>query len=136
MDSTVKVLISTITGNFNNKFSVLYNPDMYYSMTATGQLLMLELRSDLENLLEHILLINTDDAFFVIKKENLKKAWLICDQFEIKFPYKIDTRKDLKSAIVFGSNRYTLIYTNEETETRDLKKKFGFFLGNVYLCCG
>lgn len=140
MDATVELLILTVTGNFNNEYSVVHNPDFYYSMTANGQLLMLQLLCELEPLIEHVLLINTDGVFFVMKKENKTKVWDVCDHFQTKYNYVIDTRKEIRSAIIFGSNRYTLIYKEEkskqkkEVEVRGFKKKLGFsFMQKVFL---
>lgn len=126
LDKLYKVATLACT-NLNNAYSNVYDPIMYYSMTANGQLMLLELLGKLENFLESIIDCNTDGLIIVIKRVNYFTVMGICDTFEQETNFVIDIRDELDYGIFFGSNKKIYKPKNQEKPVvRGFSKSFGF----------
>lgn len=127
VDSIYKVLTLAYSGNLNYAKSRVYNPQLYYSMTANGQLFLLELLEDLSHFIYDLLLLNTDGVVIVIQKKDYDSCLACCDNFENKHQLKIDTREKIKGGLFFGSNKNILkIKDKNVCEVKGFKKVFGF----------
>lgn len=49
---------------------------------------------------------------FFLKRENYDKVLNLCDEFEIKYKFKIDTRTEIESGFFFEANKK--VYINDE----------------------
>ena len=129
MNKAIKEIVLAVTGNLNNNKSSVYNPKLYYSMTANGQLILLELLKHLSEIVCDVLLVNTDGLVVVIERNNHTKCMDICDSMERFIGIKINTRDEIEWGCFFGSNKNILKTISNEKETIEIKgfnKVFGF----------
>ena len=127
MNKTIKEIVLAVTGNLNYNKSSVYNPKLYYSMTANGQLILLELLHRLSDIICDVLLVNTDGLIVVIEKENYTKCMDVCDSVERFIGIKIDTRDEIEWGYFIGANKSVLKTTlSKKVEIKGFNKVFGF----------
>lgn len=130
-----KIMILSVSGNFNNQYNKLYhNPEMYYSMTANGNLLILELISYLQDVISEVINCNTDGVMVKIRKVDQAKLNTLLDSFQKDYDFIIDTRVVYSSGCVITGNDYIL----READTGNLKikgnkKEFNFRYLNEFI---
>lgn len=123
-----KIIILSITGQFNQKTAHVFDPLMYYSMTANGQLILLEflLRLDVQHLLTEIIAANTDGVTIKIRKSHQKHFLNFVEEFEKEFDLEFDTKDLIEQAIILNVNKYVFIYSDSNKKA----KTKGFIRGN------
>lgn len=116
-----KILSLSITGQLNLNTSQVYDPLLYFSMTANGQLMILEILLDLEQkkLIQKILSVNTDGFTVEISKNNMNDFKQLISDYETKFEIKFDTFDRIKNILIFNVNNYIIQYS----ETNEIKSK-------------
>lgn len=92
-----KLMINSTTGKYNESYwnngtsdNPIYNPHVYYSMTTSCQLMLLDLA---ESLFEYVNIVqlNTDGIAFTLKgKGDIEKARGICREWEQYFGYELE----------------------------------------------
>lgn len=134
-----KIIILSITGQFNAPFSPVFDPLLYFSMTTNGQLIILEFLLNLEecNLLTRIISVNTDGVTIVIPKNKLINFKIFVKDFERKHNVEFDTFDIIKSIISFNVNKYIIIYedVNKEPKVKGFPKGNFEFVIDVLLNC-
>jgi hypothetical protein len=127
LDSIYKTATLSNPGNLNSNLSSVYDPQLYYSMTQNGQLLILELLNDLKAMVLKILDCNTDGICVVITHENLTKVMGVCDEFENQHNLKIDTRETIDYGLFFGSNKKIYrVQGSKKATVKGFPNLFGF----------
>lgn len=63
---TYKTLINAVNGSMNNPFSAMFDPQKYFSVTISGQLIITHLILVLENFYEELIQTNTDGILIKI----------------------------------------------------------------------
>ena len=63
---TYKTLINAVNGSMNNPFSAMFDPQKYFSVTISGQLIITHLIHVLENFYEELIQTNTDGILIKI----------------------------------------------------------------------
>jgi hypothetical protein len=115
-----KIIVLSISGQLNQTYfqtksktntsgrtgNKLYDPRAYYSMTANGQLLLLEFLKRAEDVIENLILANTDGCTLQVKRSNLEKLFQIIKSFEADFDLSFNDRFILKRGIIFYGNHY------------------------------
>ena len=92
-----KLMINATSGKYNEIWrnnriedNPLYNPHVYYAMTTSCQLMLLDLAESLNDVVR-IVQLNTDGiAFTVNDSDSLKKARDICKDWEDWFGYELE----------------------------------------------
>lgn len=92
-----KLMINATTGKGNENYwkneisdNPIYNPHVYYSMTTSCQLMLLDLAESLMYIV-NIVQLNTDGIAFTLKNRNdIEKARLICREWERFFGYELE----------------------------------------------
>lgn len=125
-DIIFKLSTLAYTGSLNDPKSKVFLPELYLSMTLNGQLLCLELLHFLEKHIEKIIEINTDGLVIYIKKKNFENIMLLCDQFEKKYDFKIDTREIIKCGLFFSANRKIFVDQNSKVTIKGFRKGLAF----------
>lgn len=85
--ATYKTLINSVNGSMNNPYSVMYDPQKYFSVTVSGQLIITHLILVLEGFFEELIQTNTDGILIKINPdlEQLIREILIlwCQQLHL-----------------------------------------------------
>lgn len=125
-DKIFKLSTLAYSGSLNAPSSRVYAPNLYFSMTLNGQLILLELLNSLNDFIEKLIEANTDGVVLYIKKSNLDHVYKICDNFEKKYGFKIDTREVLKRGLFFSTNKKLLISADDKVTSRGFEKDFNY----------
>lgn len=80
--NTKKLVLNSVTGNYQNEHSWLYSPFAVMQIRINGQLLLLMLTEQLLNLGATIYQLNTDGVLYSIKKAKYNKLQTIITDFE------------------------------------------------------
>jgi hypothetical protein len=124
-----KIITLSITGQLNQKTSQVYNPCLYFTMTATGQLFLTETLIQSESLIEEVVHVNTDGFCVGISKSNLSKFNEKMDELESHYGYEFDTRCGLARGILFNVNKYVILTLNNEFKEKGFNDdSFGVLL--------
>lgn len=127
-NKVLKLAINSVTGNLQNEFSWLYDPECAYKLRINGQLLMLKY-VEMINLSTNckIVNINTDGVFILIKKDKLDTLKQVTKEFEelsklsMEFEY-------FESLYQQNVNSYIAVYDGySKTKDPSLIKTKGFF---------
>lgn len=121
VNSTLKIVINGSFGKLGSKFSVLYAPDLLLQVTITGQLLLLMLIEQLEEVDIEVISANTDGIVSIVPPEkqntydNICWSWQIETGFELEFvKYKALYSRDV--------NNYLAITTENKLKTKGIFK--------------
>ena len=79
---TKKLILNSVTGNYQNEHSWLYSPFAVMQIRMNGQLLLLMLSERLLELGATIYQVNTDGILYSLKKAKLNKLNKIIDEFQ------------------------------------------------------
>lgn len=79
---TKKLLLNSVTGNYQNEFSWLYSPFAVMQIRMNGQLILLMLCERLMKLGATIIQINTDGILYRIKKAKYEELQSVIKDFE------------------------------------------------------
>lgn len=124
-----KIITLSITGQLNQKSSQVYNPRLYFTMTAIGQLFLTETLLQSESCIEEVVYVNTDGFCVGISKSNLSKFNEKIDELESHYGYEFDTRCELASGILFNVNKYVILTSNNEFKEKGFNDdSFGVLL--------
>ena len=81
---TKKLVLNSVTGNYQNEYSWLYSPFAVMQIRINGQLILLKLVEQLYKAGCTIYQINTDAVLYKFKKSNKESIESIIKQYEIK----------------------------------------------------
>lgn len=81
---TKKLVLNSVTGNYQNEFSWLYSPFAVMQIRINGQLILLGLVEKLLAVGCKIYQINTDAALYSFKKSNKEKVESIIKEYEVQ----------------------------------------------------
>lgn len=152
-NETLKLALNGATGNFQNEYSWLYDPEAVMKIRINGQLLLLMLTEKLIKVGASIKQLNTDGVLYTIPKsvdyqavlkewEDLTKLGLETDEFEAFYQYAINdylgvikgyaqTKDEFAKGKAF--NKKGELYTSISQIDKDFLKKKGLFIDNVTL---
>jgi len=111
-DASLKVAINSVFGQFGNKYSVLYAPDLMLAVTLTGQFTLLMLIEWLECAGAVTLSANTDGIAMRYPREleslvqKVVKRFSEVSKFDFEFtPYRALAMKDVNNYFAVKTNR-------------------------------
>lgn len=111
-DASLKVTINSVFGQFGNRYSVLYSPDLLLAVTLTGQLTLLMLVEKLEEAGATCLSANTDGIAVSYRAESESAIHECVDKFSILSklvfeytPYRVLAMKDVNSYFAVKTDR-------------------------------
>lgn len=115
-----KLMINATSGKYNEEYrnnqienNPLYNPHVYYSMTTSCQLMLLDLAESLINIV-NIVQLNTDGIAFTLKDtKDLDNARAICKEWELYYGYELE-ESFFDSFIQLSVNDYIAVYYKED----------------------
>ena len=120
IDKVYKLLLNSTFGRFNFKFSKLYSPTLMYSVTITGQLLLLMLIERLENEGIKVVSANTDSVTI----QDHPKTKEIIDR------YLVDVNLNTNGYLKLGATPYRSInYANVNNYVAITKSNFAILNG-------
>lgn len=125
-DAIFKISTLAYTGSLNDYRSNVFFPKLYHSMTFNGQLLCLELLEYLKKYLVKIIEVNTDGVIIFFKRKDYDQILTLCDKFEEKYNFKIDTRTEIKSGFFFNCNKKVYIDDEEKVKIKGFSTGFSF----------
>jgi len=82
---TYKTLINAVNGSMNNPYSAMYDPQKFFSVTVSGQLIITHLILVLEHFVEELIQTNTDGILGGIKWIGQSKSNISWSSFEGKW---------------------------------------------------
>lgn len=117
-----KLALNSITGKFNqmSEYNVFYNPSVYFSMTNSCQLLLLDLCERLADFVD-LVQLNTDGIAFTIKENATfsDKKQIIKNIKNWEKDYKFQLEKSRFTRFYERSvNDYIAIYNNNKTKSK------------------
>jgi hypothetical protein len=124
----MKIIILSVTGNLNNKFSSVFNPVEYFSMTANGQLFLTEVLFQLDSLIENVVFVNTDGFTIGIKNTNVPLFKNNLDKIAEKQGFLFDTQTKITAGLLFSVNSYICI--KEDAQGNESVVVKGFEIGD------
>lgn len=125
-DAVLKITLNGSYGKFGSKYSFLYSPDLMLTTTLTGQLALLMLIENLEEMAGvKVISANTDGFVSLVPKqfkqdyEEIAKAWSELTCFELE---------DTHYSAVYSRdvNNYLAITTSGKTKTKGVFAETGF----------
>lgn len=125
-DTTLKLLLNSVTGNLQNKYSWLYSPFAVMQIRMNGQLLLLKLAEMLIAIDCKIIQYNTDGLFLICKKNRKEEYDQVIKEFEQLSRLTMET-EHFKAMYQYAINDYFAVCDNGK-----IKEK-GMFLTNVAL---
>jgi len=113
IQNVLKIIILSITGNLNFPNSYVYNPQIYFSMTVNGQLLIAETLMELEPLFNQLIFANTDGFAIAFEKSKKSQVFETISKIEKDYGYNFDTRMEISKGFLFHVNKYVIQYAEE-----------------------
>jgi hypothetical protein len=111
-DASLKVTINSVFGQFGNRYSVLYSPDLMLAVTLTGQFTLLMLIEWLELAGAEILSANTDGIAVKYHKdlnpliEKIVSKFSDVSKFKFEYtPYRVLAMKDCNNYFAVKTDR-------------------------------
>jgi DNA polymerase elongation subunit (family B) len=114
LQGILKIIILSITGNLNNKYSPLQNKKWYYSMTANGQLFLAETLSRMAEYIDEVVLANTDGICARYPSQNEDKITKIISEMAQNFGFVFDFQEKFLKGVLLDVNSYVFLYENPE----------------------
>ena len=116
IEKGAKIALNSTFGKFKEKYSLLYDPRMTYSVTVNGQLYLLILIERMEDAGIEVISANTDGITIRCKTEDKQKALDIAEQWRQEVTrdrprmvmalditeYKVIIRRDVNSYVAIG----------------------------------
>lgn len=81
IDTTYKLLLNSLFGQFNNEYSHFYDPHLANRILMNGQLMLLMLIEELDLIGCEIISANTDSVDIIFRKEMLHTVNEVCDKW-------------------------------------------------------
>lgn len=125
-DKTKKLLLNSVTGNYQNEYSWMYSPFAVMQIRMNGQLLLLMLAERLIEIGCRIIQYNTDGLFLVCPKNKKNEYDEVIKNFESISKLTMET-EEFKAMYQLAINDYFAI-----TKDDKIKEK-GIFITNVLL---
>ncbi len=115
-----KIITLSVTGQFNLKQSNVFDPLTYYSMTANGQLMILDILMSLEkkNLIKELIGVNTDGFTLSVEKNKVNDLKKTIQEYAESFGIDFDTFDEINSLIIFNVNKYIFNYKNPQKQSK------------------
>ncbi len=126
-----KGLNGGIFGNMNNAFTAMEDLQSFLSVTINGQLMLMMLAEDAEQIDVHVDMANTDGLTFLFDKEKEEEFEAVCtkwEQLSLMDLKSVDYTKVVRKNI----NNYMAFYTDKDG-TRKIKKKGRYFKSKLEL---
>lgn len=125
-DKTKKLLLNSVTGNYQNQYSWMYSPFAVMQIRMNGQLFLLMLAEMLIDIGCRIIQYNTDGLFLVCPKDKKEEYDKTIKEFESISKLTMET-DEFKAMYQYAINDYFAV-----TKNGNIKEK-GLFITKVIL---
>lgn len=116
---TKKLLLNSVTGNYQNEYSWLYSPYAVMQIRINGQLILLMYTEKLLSLGAKIKQINTDGVLYVIKKDKKETLEEMRKQFQEEVKLTFET-EEYKAFYQLAVNDYFAITLDNKVKEKGL----------------
>lgn len=116
---TKKLLLNSVTGNYQNEFSWLYSPFAVMQIRINGQLILLMYTEMLLSLGAKIKQVNTDGVLYLIKKDKVDQLNKLRKEFEEKVKLTFET-EEYKAFYQLAVNDYFAITLDNKVKEKGL----------------
>lgn len=125
-DTTLKLLLNSVTGLLQNEYSWLYSPFAVMQIRMNGQLLLLKLAEMLIQIGCIMIQYNTDGLFLICKKDKKDEYDKVIKEFE-EFSLLTMETDEFKAMYQYAINDYFAVMSNGKV------KEKGMFITEVKL---
>ena len=125
-DTTLKLLLNSVTGLLQNEYSWLYSPFAVMQIRMNGQLLLLKLAEMLIQIGCRMIQYNTDGLFLICKKNKKDEYDRVIKEFE-EFSLLTMETDEFKAMYQYAINDYFAVMSNGKV------KEKGMFITEVKL---
>jgi len=125
IDIFFKIVINGLFGKFGNKYSCLYSPGSMLAVTLTGQLSLLMLIEQIENIGINVVSANTDGFVSLVPKKLLDDYQDICNRWQERLNFTLEETR-YKALYSRDVNNYLAIKEDGKTKNKGI-----FNLGGI-----
>lgn len=105
----IKIILLSVTGNLNAKNNFeFYAPNLYFSITSNGQLMITELLFTIQSFIQKFIFVNTDGFCVIIKKQNVNSFQKLLKAFELKYNVELE-QTIIQRGLVKDVNNYVFL---------------------------
>jgi DNA polymerase family B len=117
-----KIILNSIYGSTNYERSKLYSPNLTFSVTLNGQLIILNVLNLIISALHtKILWVNTDGFILTVEKAELNRLKEILEKCEQTYNIQFGTFKELKAVYIKNVNSYITLANDLSLNMRGWK---------------
>ena len=130
-ESFAKLLLNSYFGQLLNEYSPFFEPEVAFSITVNGQLMLLMLVEKLELNGFNVVSSNTDAVDVIVPNERTEEYMAICKWWEDLTKMELD-HEEVKKVIRMNCNNYLMIKMDGKTKTKGSSFKTELELGKGY----